>query len=1313
MRLVVVLAVLCGVVQVAAAETASFDKPSFTATPQELLAAAKTKPAGTEDVFVLREESQMTFDDAGRSKFRSRRIFVIASQAGVEDWAWSSVVWAPSYQDKPTVRVRVISPNGSVAELDASHITEKPITDSLRRELDIELPTLSVGAVVEQEVITVDREPLIGGGDYETANVVDDVPVVSMRATIEAPAKRKLHIVVHGFNGKPQRETKNGVQRVTYTATNLVPTRSYEGSLPIGESNDVSISASTVESWSTLVRAYRAELDKRMGAVTYPANISKTATLETAAALLAWMHKNIRRDERFLRESTPLPVSPADVMKAGAGEDKDRATLLVALLGQAGITAELAFVATIADAEPELVSLAVFDHVIVRATIGGKTVWIDPSQRGARIGQLVDNLQGHRALVVANATTGFVVLPTSTAKDNIAREVRTYELPEEGPTKVVEVSTLSGAFEPLERDWVRDTAPDQLRKRLESYIKDRYVDAQLDDVRVNADDLTKPFEMTLIVSHARRAYANRDGADIYLFPSDILTRLPYELGNPPKEPKTRKHDLALRTWYSEVIENRVVIPTGFEVPTPAPEKTRTLGALKLVETQRRDGNTFIVTWRLEIPKAHFTPAEVSATQTAITTLRAEPAEHFVFGQVAYALVAKGKYKDAIAEAQRLGKLHPKEALHQLQLASVLLKTGAGEAARRAAKKAVELEPKNADAFSMYAWVLSHDTFGHWHGFDYDRTNALAALEKARKLDPKHLGAARQLAGLLERSPAGNLYDNASDLSRALAAWRDANAIDPDDQDIASSLVKLLLFKGEAAEAEAVARKLPVNDTRNALLVAAVAIGKTGPQGAIAAASNLASGDARTRLIAGAAAQLMFTRHYDEMRALYAEAPIGNPQFDTIVKAMRRVDVAKLGGEPEDVARAVLIAIARDEYATPTFADKALGEELRLSSGKILARIGMDDKIPTAVVQDMLLAVLRMDVKRENGLARVELDQAGAKSQLYMVLGKKGARFIGTNATAKSIGRYLLATVSTADEKASATLLDWFVEDLRRTNSAMASGLKSFWGTGLPRTKPAMEVIAAVIANGDDPKSIAALKRCNTTVTTSNAQYVCDWVLAGAYIAHGNWNELEEHARDWATHTHQSSTSLATRARALAHLGKFDDAEQVMNDALKADPDDHTLLLTQIELSWAHHQPGQAGQRSDALAARSDATEQDLNNAAWSKLIEGADLPGARQLAERALQLDNKSLNLLNTSAAIEAEQGDLAAARGHIEAGRDASETPTPGDFYVHGRILEQLGFADDAISSYRKIKAPTVPSLMPDSYELAAKRLNALGVKK
>src|SRR5256886_12159572 len=51
------------------------------------------------------------------------------------------------------------------------------------------------------------------------------------------------------------------------------------------------------------------------------------------------------------------------------------------------------------------------------------------------------------------------------------------------------------------------------------------------------------------------------------------------------------------------------------------------------------------------------------------------------------------------------------------LATVLIHVGAGQAARRAARKAVELAPKDADAHVVLGWVLAHDSFGRAYGFD--------------------------------------------------------------------------------------------------------------------------------------------------------------------------------------------------------------------------------------------------------------------------------------------------------------------------------------------------------------------------------------------------------------------------------------------------------------------------------------------------------------------------------------------------------------------------------------------------------------------
>src|SRR5262249_50736986 len=163
----------------------------------------------------------------------------------------------------------------------------------------------------------------------------------------------------------------------------------------------------------------------------------------------------------------------------------------------------------------------------------------------------------------------------------------------------------------------------------------------------------------------------------------------------------------------------------------------------------------------------------------------------------------GKPREAIAEIERLIRLHPTEALHQTQLAHILLLSGMGNAARRAARKAIELEPTNADAHVVLGWTLWHDTLGRDYGFDHDRAGAITELKKARTLDPKHVGAAVELARLLERSPSGLVYQADADLKGAAAAWRDAQKLEASEEH-QLGLLRVLFWAGELAEAEQVA-----------------------------------------------------------------------------------------------------------------------------------------------------------------------------------------------------------------------------------------------------------------------------------------------------------------------------------------------------------------------------------------------------------------------------------------------------------------------------------------------------------------------------
>lgn len=72
---------------------------------------------------------------------------------------------------------------------------------------------------------------------------------------------------------------------------------------------------------------------------------AETAT-RSFAALLAWLHREIRYTGLEFAEGSIIPRTPAETLERTYGDCKDKATLLVAVLRSAGIAAHLALLDT-------------------------------------------------------------------------------------------------------------------------------------------------------------------------------------------------------------------------------------------------------------------------------------------------------------------------------------------------------------------------------------------------------------------------------------------------------------------------------------------------------------------------------------------------------------------------------------------------------------------------------------------------------------------------------------------------------------------------------------------------------------------------------------------------------------------------------------------------------------------------------------------------------------------------------------------------------------------------------------------------------
>ncbi len=86
------------------------------------------------------------------------------------------------------------------------------------------------------------------------------------------------------------------------------------------------------------------------------------------------------------------PQAPEETWKTRYGDCKAKSLLLLAILDGLGIEAEPVLVSARAgDAVPDTLPMpAAFDHVIVRATIGGVSYWLDGTSAGTRLASIAD-----------------------------------------------------------------------------------------------------------------------------------------------------------------------------------------------------------------------------------------------------------------------------------------------------------------------------------------------------------------------------------------------------------------------------------------------------------------------------------------------------------------------------------------------------------------------------------------------------------------------------------------------------------------------------------------------------------------------------------------------------------------------------------------------------------------------------------------------------------------------------------------------------------------------------------------------------------
>lgn len=1363
--LLVVIAVFIGVSSAAFGGVQPWDQSGSPADPNAVLNAANAIPVDRDsDVDVLLVERRYVIDQQGCVTQTSRWVYRVNTTEGVKNWGEVSAIWEPWHQVKPEIEVRVITRDGAAHMLDTKTLVDAPARNNAEATFDDDrkyhgpIPAVSIGSIIEENVVMRDTAPFFDAGDVKRIWFGTNMPVQQTRLVIEAPTNSPLRYNLHQLpNASVKKEQIEGRTRITIENGPLEAIRHQYPNLPHDVPRRAHVDFTTAASWQDVAKRYSKAVEEQIR----PAEVKSFLPVKTPASsgqaaiqtLVSQLHKEVRYTGVEFGRSKIVPVNPAEVLKRKYGDCKDKATLLVAMLRASGVPANLALLTAsdAQDAEDDMPGLNLFDHAIVFVP-GGKNMrdlWIDATAEFTPVGELPSADQGRMALVISDHTAGLSRTPEAMSTDTVNIEKREFFLSEFGPARVVETSQWSGNQAGYLR-YYYETLTDDKRKNLENYLKNTYLAESLTKVDVSdARDMTKPFVLRLESEKAKRGTTGDYDAVVAMWPAVLLNNLPQWLRQPEEEDKddksakkkpARTEDFLLPEAFVYEWRYRIVPPAGFQAHGLPENKTIAIGPAKLTE-EFKAGPDGVVTGivRFDTVKRRYTLAEAKDIQTAVQKALKAPATLISFDSTGYVLLKAGKIRESLAAFRSLIAQHPKEGLHHAQLASVLLEAGLGEPARTEARQATTLDPGSVIASRTLGWILQHDLVGRRFERGFDLDGSVAAYRKAIELDPKDVYLKADLAILLEHAKDGERYSPKAKLEESIALYREIRDQDKkNNTDYDDNLVYDLLYAGRFKEAQSFVSELSPTSGRTAVLVAAVAA-DNGAEKAIEQSSVVSQNENdRGSALYNAGILLARMRMYPEALKLMtagAGSQTNSPQVLGAIEAIRNTrrieDIAQSTNTPEEVVRAAMITLliqgdpAILKFSSKNSLDDGKTEKERLDEvDKSRRQFHMSLKNgewPVAVAQDMTFSNLKLYKDGDDATGyNVTMEWMGASPEHLYVVKEDGAYKIlaAAGSDMADIGREALSRISRGDVHGTRKLLDWAREKLSTANGddpLSGAPAARFWTRGQEADKDEIEYAAAALMTTDRSatRAVPILERGLAKATTDSERLKFDLALAGAYSQAKQWKQLAQAAEHLLKAEPRSDRAMQFLTEALTELRDWTTLEKAIQARLQKTPDDAATIRFAARVKQFQSNYQKYREITHSLIDNGKAESDDMNGYAWAALYIGSVSADDIEIARRALSIEkNRSFAIMHTLACLYAEVGKTKEARDLLINAMELGDLDEPNEaiWFGFGRIAEHYGEYEGARKAYERVEKPEDESVLPVStYTLAASRLRVI----
>jgi Domain of Unknown Function with PDB structure (DUF3857)/Transglutaminase-like superfamily/Domain of Unknown Function with PDB structure (DUF3858) len=576
----------------------------------------------------LLDLADVTIRPDGSARTVTRMVKKIFNQAGRDQEAEVAIRYNGAYETLTITRARTILPSGRVIPINPAEIRETKNPSGYDDDCakSFSFPAVAEGSLIDYEYVTDQKSSQLPGHFWSQwyFNAGRD-PVMLTKLTVHAPRSLKINEKLQNSSVKAKITDTLGEKNITYVwEQEKVPSPEMEESLnPPLERVLAKLTYTTLSDWQQIAGWYqglakdRAVADPAIKARVAELIKGKTTPEEKAKAIFYDVQDQVRYVAIELGISAYQPRPATKTMTNLYGDCKDMATLLVAMLREAGVTAHPVLLeADSADRFPlslasELPTPSAFNHAICLAEIDGKKYWLDATAAVCPWGTIPGADQACEGFVIRDGKGTFERITVATPEAMANTQLLSITLGADGTATGTLKITGSGDYEMSLRRAFLHQPTDRVKQTVEALARSIGANAKVANYTISdLKDKDKPVVVNANVTFP--SWGKKSG-DLLMFaarPDQTTGSL-----SSPFQSEGRVLPIVQESVQLAKTTLEVTLPEGMTVLSLPDSKdgSSALGNYKRTVTQ--EGNKIIITMQVIDNRAEISPKEYADLRT--------------------------------------------------------------------------------------------------------------------------------------------------------------------------------------------------------------------------------------------------------------------------------------------------------------------------------------------------------------------------------------------------------------------------------------------------------------------------------------------------------------------------------------------------------------------------------------------------------------------------------------------------------------------------------------------------------------------------